>query len=141
MAAALSTDLRWKLIAACERGNVSQREVAEFFGVCLATVEKLWRLYRETGDVVKPNPLPRGRSPSIHANAKDHLRQWIEQQPDATLVELCELLQRQLGIAVSRATVSRTLKDMGMRRKKRPYVPVSKTARRYIRHASATAGR
>ena len=141
MAAALSKDLRWKLVAACERGTVSQREVAEFFGVCLATVENVWRLYRQTGDVIKPRQFPPGFAPRITPAAREQLRQWIEHQPDATLVELGDMLQRQLGITVSTATVSRTLKDMGLRRKKRPYVPAKVNARRYIRHASATAGR
>jgi transposase-like protein len=63
MAAVLSKDLRRKLVAACESGTASQREVAEFFGVSLSVVEKLLRLYRETGDVVKPRHMPPGRAP------------------------------------------------------------------------------
>ena len=48
---AYSTDLRQKIIEAYQRGQGTQRAIAEFFGVSVSFVEKLLQRYRTTGNV------------------------------------------------------------------------------------------
>jgi transposase len=60
MGTAYSVDLRRKVVQACERGTASQAQVARFFGVSQAFVEKLLRLYRRTG-ALEPNRKRAGR--------------------------------------------------------------------------------
>src|SRR5690349_13660423 len=61
MGAAYSVDLRRKVVQACERGTALQAQLACFFGVSQAFVEKLLRLYRRTG---APGTRPQARRPS-----------------------------------------------------------------------------
>ena len=48
---AYSTDLRQKIIEAYQRGQGTQRAIAELFGVSVSFVEKLLQRYRTTGNV------------------------------------------------------------------------------------------
>jgi transposase len=60
---------------------------------------------------------------------REQLRQWLEAQPDLTLKELIERLHARTGRVVSEPTMCRVLRQMGMRRKKRPYMPQNGTQR------------
>jgi transposase len=79
MPAPYPTDLRWRIVRACERGEQSQREIAEVFDVSVATVENLFRLYRRTGEVTlhthKGDP-----GGALNAEAREQLRQWVRQR-------------------------------------------------------------
>jgi transposase len=122
VAAPYSIDLRWKIVRACERGTASQREVAEFFGVSLATVENLLRLYRHTGQVI---PLRKFRQYALRVDRAngERIRQWLQEQPDLTLAELCERLEVRSGIKISVPTMCRVIQQLGLRRKKRVSMP------------------
>lgn len=134
MPAPYSTDLRWRIVRACERGTQSQREIAEVFEVSLATVENLFRLYRRTGDVT-PHTHRGGPGGALDAEARKQLQQWVKQQSDITLAELRERFAR-CGIAVSVPTLCRLLLAQGLRRKKRRSTPASGTP-----HESTGRGR
>ena len=58
---AYSTDLRQKIIEAHQRGQATQRTIAELFGVSVSFVEKLLQRYRTTGTLVA-KPMAAGRS-------------------------------------------------------------------------------
>jgi transposase len=128
MAAPYSVDLRWRIVRACERGTESQREVAEFFSVSLSFVESLLSLYRETSDVIPRSERCR-RGPKVHVDAagRERIRQWVEEQADLTLEELVDRLAVSTHIKVSVPTMSRVLKQLGLPRKKRPFMPRSET--------------
>jgi transposase len=140
MAAPYSEDLRWKIVQACERGTQSQREVAEFFNVSRSFVESLLSHYRRTGDVVKQRGKT-GRHELLDDACRERLRQWLLAQSDLTLQELIDRLHASTGLVVSAPTMCRVLHRMGMRRKKRPYMPQSGTARAYVWHVIGTAGK
>ena len=93
---AYSKDLRLRVLAACDRG-MSRKEVAETFGVSVATIKRYLKLRRKTGGV-EPKPIPAPRAPK---------RAALEKQLPAQ-------------VKVSAATVSRALKDLGLPLKKRP---------------------
>lgn len=48
---AYSTDLRQKIIEVCQRGQATQRAIAELFGVSVSFVEKFLQRYCTTGAI------------------------------------------------------------------------------------------
>ena len=67
--------------------------------------QKLLKQYRETGSVQprQGGPPPR----KLQEEQLLTLMEIIESNNDATLEELCELLEQEIGIRVSRATMGR----------------------------------
>lgn len=135
-----SEDLRRKVIQACERGTQSQREIAELFSVSQSFVESVWRHYRCSGGEFVPHRRRAGRHARLDEGCHVRLRAWLEEQPDLTLKELAGRLHAAAGIMVSEPTMCRVLRQLGLRRKKRPYMPRSGTARAYVWHAAGTGG-
>ncbi len=123
---AYSNDLRRKIVAAYERGQHSQREIAELFGVSPATVRNFVRRKRERGS---PDQLPRGGGarPRIDDEARAELRRLIAASPDATLEEARDHLARQVGVSVGLSAVCRALAKLGLPRKKSRSTPASVT--------------
>ena len=121
---AYSTDLRQKIIEACQRGQATQRAVAELFGVSVSFVEKLLQRYRTTG-IFTAKPHGGGQKRRLDAAADQHVLAWIQAQPDPgsgpgqalTLVELQTKTRQELGISLSLATLCRSLKRLGLTRK------------------------
>ena len=106
-------EIRERIIEAYEEGNHTQRELAALFGVSERTVGRLWRQWREQGDV-RPDKIGGYRPPAIQGNALKRLKQAVRERPDATLAELREAC----GVDCSLVTVHNTLKRLGYRRKK-----------------------
>jgi len=123
---AYSTDLREKIVRACDEGLGSQRQIAEMFGVSRSFVEKLLHRRRTTGDVAA---LPHGGGRATLCQHKEHalVRRLIEKQPDATLDELCEAVEHKRRLRVSRPTMSRLLRRLDLPRKKSRSTPQSET--------------
>ena len=138
MPAPYSVDLRWRIVRACEQGTESQREVAELFQVSRATVENIFRLYRCTGDVIPRQHAHAGPPIRVDAAARERIREWVEEQPDLTLAELRERLERSTGMQASLPTMCRILKALGLRRKKRASMPQNGTRRAYVWRAVST---
>jgi len=111
---AYSNDLRERIVAAVERGEHSQREIAALFGVDLATVVRLLQRYRQTGSI---QPKPHGGVPArtLDDQAEARLLELVRQQPDATLAELGD----RLGIPCCRMTIARALQRHQITRKKK----------------------
>jgi len=111
---AYSNDLRERIVAAVERGEHSQREIADLFGVDLATVVRLLQRYRQTGAI---QPKPHGGVPArtLDDQAEAQLLELIRQQPDATLAELRD----RLGIPCCQMTIARALQRHQITRKKK----------------------
>ena len=108
---AYSKALRLKVLAAVDRG-IPRKEVAEVFGVSLATIKRWLKLRRETGGV-EAKPIP-GR-PSVKGKAlRDWLPGQLENNPDLTLEEHREAFEEHSGggFRVSTATVSRNIRKL-----------------------------
>ena len=114
---AYSRDLRQKVVDAYDRGVGSQRQIAETFGVSRSFVEKLLQRRRTTGNIA---PLPHGGGvkPVLDDEALALVRQLVKEEPDATLEELCEAVNRQRGVRVSVSNMCTRLKHIGLPRKK-----------------------
>src|ERR1051325_1821007 len=87
-----SNDLRRKIVDAYESGDHSLDEVADLFGVSLATVKNFLRRKRETGssDALLHAG---GKKPSLNEKARTSVRAAIKGNNDLMLKELRKLLK------------------------------------------------
>jgi transposase len=133
-----STDLRHKIIRACDQKIGSQRHIAELFGVSKSFVEKLLRRRRTTGQTAAL-PHGGGRKPSCDAQSLALLSKLVKDHNDATLDELCQMLSQKRGISISVPTMSRLLKQQGLTVKKSRFTPQSETQKGSSRRAPSTS--
>ena len=112
-----SLEFRKKIILAYETESVSMRQLAREFRVALSFVHKLIKHYRETGSYA---PKQRLQQTPSKLNDEHHavLRQLVEDNNDATLAELSQLLEQKTGLKVSSSTIDRRLRVMHVTRKK-----------------------
>ena len=113
----LSMDLRERVVAACDAGGQTQREVAERFNVSTSTVRRLLARRAATGSVA-PRPHAGGFDSRVDEAARGVLRGLVAEQPDATLEELRGRLADRAGVAVAVTRVSQVLLELGLPRKK-----------------------
>lgn len=113
--AAYSQDLRDRVLGACLRGE-HPLKVAERFEVSPAWVYRVWQRYRETG-INKSLPIGGYRRSRLEGYDA-LLEEWIEQQPDLTLVEMCQKLEAQEGLKISPSSLWFRLKSLGYTFKK-----------------------
>jgi transposase len=107
-----SDDLRLRIHEACQAGD-SAAEVAERFFVSPAFVRRLKQRFRQTGSLA---PRPGGPGPARKLAAHEEaLRQAVHDRPDATPAEHRDRLE----LPAARVTVWRTLRRLGLTRKKK----------------------
>jgi putative transposase len=124
--AAISLDLRKRILDALEEDSSSLR-VGKRFSVSPSFVRKLRIQVRETGDPTA-GKAP-GKERLVKGATERRLRKLAAKRPDATLVELSELLARATDVAVSETTMWRSLRRLGLTRKKSPSKPRNGSAR------------
>jgi transposase len=130
MPAALSLDLRKRIIAAWRNEEGSWAQIAQRFGVGVATVDRLVARFRKTGSVA-PTQQKYGADPILSDDDVAVVRRLLEAQPDITLPELVADFEEKRRITVSVSTMGRVVRDrLGWTRKKRPSSQRSGTARR-----------
>jgi transposase len=120
---ALSLDLRERIVAAYEAGDVSFAEVGRRFSVSGKVVGKLVRQKRELGTLA-PQVHRRGRKPAVSGEKEIQLREHLERNPDATVLERLQALR----LSCSEKTLWQTLRKMGWRFKKSRRGPPNKIA-------------
>ena len=120
---AFSTDLRERIVAAYDRGDSTQPQVAARFGVSLGLVKKLLGQRRRTGQIA-PLGHRGGRRPKVRQTHLRRLRALVRKQPDLTL----EQLRGASGLRCSLVAIHRALVKMGLTYKKRRYALASRTA-------------
>ena len=123
----ISLELRRRAVEAYRSGLTKTYEAtAEMFGIGRASVDRLLRRYRETGDVAAK---PRGGNNPIlvddawllaHANA----------HPDARLVDRVAAWAEHSGRVVTIATMSNAMRRIGWTHKKRHWSRVNATSPR-----------
>jgi transposase len=114
---AYSLDLRHKIIEVYENEEISQRQLAKRFRVALSFIVKLLKQYRETGEIA-PKPFGGGVKLKLATEQLEILADLIEKNNDATLEELCRLLQEKTGVTLSRATMGRMTQRLKLTVKK-----------------------
>lgn len=111
-----SKDLRERIIVSLEAEEETQPEIAERFGVSLSFVEKLWGRWRKTGSY---EALAQGNGPQRRLEEyADVIRTEVAIAPDATLKELCERVERAVGVKSSPSRMCRELQILKLDRKK-----------------------
>lgn len=115
---AISVDVRERAVAAYEAGAGTIQRVSELFGIGTASLKR-WRRRKLEDDTVEPLPHGGGVAPLIDERGENLLKQWLEEQPDVGLQELCDRYNRRRRTTVSVSTIGRCVRNrLGMRRKK-----------------------
>ena len=108
-----STDLRERVVAACDARDGTREQIAARFSVSVAWLRRLLQRRRETGSIA-PRPRGGGRAPAFDAESDRRLRSAVRVDADATLEELA----RAAGVACCASAVHRALARLGITRKK-----------------------
>lgn len=116
--AAYSLDLRQKILSAWQNKENTQRGLAQRFKVSLSFVRDMLRRYRETNEIAA-KPQGGDRRSKIKDKDEELVKAIIRDNNDIYLRELQQELQDKHGIQVSVSSLSRTLKRLNLRRKKK----------------------
>jgi len=128
MPAALSEDLRWRIINVWQKKKLTTDELAEQFGVGSATVKRLKRTYRQTKSV-KRKPHGGGTPRIITPQQESLVEALVQQYPDWSEDMYAEYLAEHHDIHASGVTVGRTIRRLGYSVKKSPSSRRSATSR------------
>jgi transposase len=124
---AYSQDLRERVIAAVQAKKQSLDEIAETFGVSPATVDIWAQRWRAIGSVAAL-PWAGGVKRSLR-DCEATIRGEVDQQPDATLEELCARIEAASGVRATPSMMCRELQQLDLPRKKRPSTTANATRR------------
>lgn len=113
-------DLRERVVQACDEQHGTRERLAKLFGVSTAWIRRLRQRRRESGTIA-PKPHGGGRPAKYSGKRLDRLKELVEQQPDATLVELRD----HSGVAASIMAVHRALERLDSRLKKSRSTPAN----------------
>ena len=123
----LSIDLRRRIVDAyLSKKSGTYAQTAVLFKVGEATVSRLLRRYRETGDVLH---LPRGGNNPRRVDL-EWLREHLQAHPDARLIDRTEAWQQHSGKRVGVTTMWLAVHACGWTHKKRHRSPAKETGRR-----------
>jgi transposase len=120
----LSLDLRERVVAAYDTGDVTREDVAARFRVSLGMVKKLLQQRKQTGDL-RPRHRFSGRKPLIMEAHRQQMRQFLGKRPDMTLLEL----RGAVGLSCTLPAIHYALAGMNLTYKKRHSTPASKSGR------------
>ena len=93
---AIPLPVRRRILQLYERSK-STREIAEFWGFCVAAVRRVRQQFRQRG-TLQPQTHLCGRRTLLTAERKERLQRLLSEQPDATLAELGARMDRPLGL-------------------------------------------
>lgn len=112
-----SADLRERLLGAIDAG-LPLAEGARLLGIGPSTVRR-WRARQRATGPAAARPRP-GRAPRIGPVQATTLAAQVAADDDATLAQHCARWEAEQGEVVSVATMSRTLRRLGITLKKSP---------------------
>ena len=118
-----SYDLRERVVAACDAGDLTREEIAEQFQVSTSWIRRLLQRRRETGSFAAL-PGGRGPEPMLTEVKRERLAKALKDKPDLTL----EQLKKRCRFTCSKSTIHNALKAMGMSYKKSRSVRANRTA-------------
>ena len=124
---AYSQDLRDRVLSALERGE-RPTNIAARFEVSRGWVHEVRKQLQSEG---RRTSLPiGGHRISVLAHLEAVLHAWIAEKPDLTLVEMCERLSNEHGIAIKVPALWHQLNKWGLTYKKNSARQRARTARR-----------
>lgn len=119
MPAPYSLDLRRKAVLACEEGEGTQQEIAQQFGIGVRTLKEWIFIKKETGDIHPKKHIHRGQLPVIGDKELIFIKQIVEKKPDILILNIQELYAIKFNVEVAQSMISRALKKLNLRRKKK----------------------
>ena len=129
MAGAYSNDLRRKFLQAYEGGKGTLEELADQFGVSLGWAKKVSAQRTRTGEM-DCQPWRRGPQSRVTPAVQEWLQARIRQQPDLTLLELQQQLERGQDLRLSIGRLWLALRQVGLRLKKSHSTPKNRTQKK-----------
>jgi len=126
MARAYDDDLRRKLLAAYDRGGATLGEWAERFGVSRGWAWKVSAQRKHSGQAERVRNRT-GRKLRTPPEVQRQVIGWFATQPDLTLREVQERIERQARISLSLSRVWHLVRRLGLRLKKSRSMPPSAT--------------
>ena len=118
MAAPYSIDLRERVLETKLSGKYTNQEIADIFFISLASVKKYYAQYLREGSVAPKKPP--GRPSTVSEIDKNHLKNQVLEEPDATLEEHCDMFKLRHGKTISRSNMHLIFTKLGLSRKKKP---------------------
>jgi len=115
---AYSLDLRQKILESYQNGEGSIRQIAKRFKVSTDCVQRLLNRYRREG-TIEPKPYTGWNKPKLNEEHLQILVILVEEDNDATNVELARKIFLKTGVQVSGWTIGRALKKLNITRKKK----------------------
>lgn len=113
-----STDLRERVLQACESGEESQAAIARRFKISESAVGSWLRQLSQEGRR-EPKPHGRGFRSILDDDDAAVLRSLVQEKNDATLEDYAQAFQDRTGEEISGSSISRALKRHGLVIKKR----------------------
>jgi transposase len=124
---AIPVSARERILQLYEKGK-STREIADFFGFCVAAVRRVRQQFKERR-TLEPRTHLCGRKTLLNSGRQARLEKLVADQPDATLAQLgarldrpfrtstVDLWLRKLGLTYKKNAVRRRAKPAGRGRK------------------------
>ncbi len=122
-------ELWQRIVEAVDQQLGSIEEIGSIFQVHASYIYKLLRQRRERHDLA-PLPHGGGARAKLAAEERQVLVEMVAAQPDATLDELRQGIEKKKRLRVSLSTVWRWVADLGLTRKKSPGGPVKRIRER-----------
>lgn len=113
-----SLDLRQKIVDSYENKEGSIRQLAKRFKVGPDFVSRLVQRYHQEG-TIEPKPYTGGNEPILKSEHLEILTTLVEEDNDATLLQLAQRLEAKTQVQVSSSTISRALAKLNLTRKKK----------------------
>lgn len=129
MAKSYGDDLRRKLLEAYDRGEGTLDKLATRFSVSLPWAWKISAQRKHSGQMERVEQR-RGARRKVTPAVEERLRGWVEAQPDLTLAELQQKLEKAVHLHVSVGRLWQVLRQMGLRLKKSRSMPSNVIAKR-----------
>jgi transposase len=131
-----SLDLKRRLVEAYRAGKSgTYAATAALFGVGEASVSRLLRRHRETGDVQQK---PRGGNNPRKVDL-DWVRRRLEAAPDERLIDRVDAWEQESGVRVGLTAMWNAVRDCGWTHKKRPKSPARSTGQTSARSAKRSS--
>jgi transposase len=114
----ISRDVKIAAVRLHERELLDLEDIFDCCGFSCCTWFRIWKLWRETGDVVPEKKSLRGRVRDLDQEDLNYLLELIRENPDYFLDELLYLLATNRFISVHFTTIYRELERLNVSRKK-----------------------
>ena len=128
MPKAISIDLRERAVEAHRRGDGSYLEVAEQFGIGVASLNRWIRRLKERGGL-EPSGHSGGRATKVSEEQFVALRALVKECPDRTVDEITREWCHRTNVTMSRSAMLRALHRAGLTLKKSPPARRSNSAK------------